>query len=254
MLIAASGSERHRCAALLRSAWPSAPTCWQLGVRASAQRSRPSPGRRSRRRSTTMPGSPGSARASRRTCRIGTATWSDLRARAATCAPGPRLGGAGCEAGPGRARDDASRRAPTYQGVAYVVRSPAWNGIGCRPSTRPCLQGPPRRRPEGDGRSAAHWTGGWARPGDVSFLHVEACRTAKARRCVTLSAQGEDYPRQRRSARRRASLRRVVPVRHRRAATRRIPRSRASATPPRRVVPPVTGRPDGRPLAAATAR
>jgi hypothetical protein len=23
---------------------------------------------------------------------------------------------------------------------------------------------------------------------------VEACRTAKARRCVTLSAQGEDYP------------------------------------------------------------
>ena len=40
----------------------------------------------------------------------------------------------------------------------------------------------------------AHWSGGWGRPGDFSYLHVEACRTVMARRCVTLSAQGEDYP------------------------------------------------------------
>jgi len=79
-----------------------------------------------------------------------------------------------------------------YQGRTYVAHSPTWNGP-LTAVTRPYLKGRPvvgrTVQPIG-----AHWAGGWARSGDYSFLHVEACRTANARRCVTLSAEGEDYP------------------------------------------------------------
>ena len=80
-----------------------------------------------------------------------------------------------------------------YQGAAYVARSPTWNGP-LTPVTRPYLKG---RAVVGQTVQpiGAHWTGGWARPGDFSSLHVEACRTARAQRCVTLSAQGGQYPR-----------------------------------------------------------
>jgi hypothetical protein len=38
----------------------------------------------------------------------------------------------------------------------------------------------------------ASWSGGWA--GDYDLLRLEACRSPSARRCETLSAQGEDPP------------------------------------------------------------
>jgi hypothetical protein len=122
--------------------------------------------------------------------RIGTAGWWICRPGAA-CAPAPSADG-WLQAGPVPAGTTFEARAD-HEGVAYAVRSPVWNGP-LTAVTRPSLKGRPvvgqKLRPVG-----AHWTGGWGRPGDSSFMHVEACRTAKAGGCETLSAQGGDYPR-----------------------------------------------------------
>jgi hypothetical protein len=121
---------------------------------------------------------------------IGTATWW-------TCQPGRECAQAPAalgwlKAGPVPPGTVFEARA-NVQGVAYVVRSPVWNGQ-LSPTSRPSLKGGTivgrKVRPVG-----AHWTGGWGQPGDVSLMHVEACRTAKAAHCVTLSAQGGQYPR-----------------------------------------------------------
>jgi hypothetical protein len=121
---------------------------------------------------------------------VGAATWWICQPGAA-CVQAPSADG-WLKPGPVAAGTTFEARA-TVQGLAYLARSPVWNGR-LSPTSHPTLTGRPivgqKVRPVG-----AHWTGGWAQPGDYSKLHVEACRTAKAGRCVTLSAQGEDYPR-----------------------------------------------------------
>ena len=120
---------------------------------------------------------------------VGAVTWWICRPGAA-CVQAPSADG-WLKAGPVPAGTTFEARA-TVQGVAYLARSPVWNGR-LSATSRPALTGQPRVgrkiRPVG-----AHWTGGWDQPGDVSLMHVEACRTAKAGHCVTLSAQGGQYP------------------------------------------------------------
>ena len=121
--------------------------------------------------------------------RIGTVAWWICRP-GAECALAPSADG-WLKAGPVPSGTTFEARA-VAQGVAYAVRSPVWNGP-LTAVTRPTLKGRlavgQKVRPVG-----AHWTGGWDRAGDGSFMHVEACRTARARGCETLSAQGGDYP------------------------------------------------------------
>lgn len=121
---------------------------------------------------------------------IGAATWWICQP-GRECAQAPSALG-WLKAGPVASGTIFEARAD-FQGVAYVVRSPVWNGQ-LSPTSRPSLKGRPivgqKVRPVG-----ANWTGGWGQPGDVSLMHVEACRTVRAAQCVTLSAQGGQYPR-----------------------------------------------------------
>lgn len=109
---------------------------------------------------------------------------------AGRCTPGPQSRAVW---NPGPTRSGATFEAhATYLGTGYTARSPRWLGA-LRNVRRPTLAGRPAvgsvLRPVG-----GTWAGGWDRAGDYSRLRVEVCRTRAARSCLTLSAQGEDYP------------------------------------------------------------
>jgi hypothetical protein len=82
------------------------------------------------------------------------------------------------------------RAVARYRGRRYVARTAPWGGT-VHALARPSLAGDAVAggtvRPV-----AGRWSGGW--PGDLSLLRVEACRTRRGRRCVTLMSTFWQHP------------------------------------------------------------
>lgn len=78
----------------------------------------------------------------------------------------------------------------SYRGHRYASRTDPWRGT-VQSTVPPRLAGRPRVGARVAAR-AGSWRGGWGT--EFDFGAVEACRTRAARHCVTLSAEGEDYP------------------------------------------------------------
>jgi hypothetical protein len=69
----------------------------------------------------------------------------------------------------------------------YVGRTPPWRGT-VRATSRPVLDGDARVGAKVT-PVAGRWEGGWG--GEFDRVRVQSCRTAHARSCVNLSAQGD---------------------------------------------------------------